>query len=80
MAPMFHVLGATSVQRWARSVLPVATIDSSVAEFGWTVICTFNGMSLLLALLLLVSHALRMETPAKPPKEDHTNRDVLAGT
>jgi len=59
VAPMFHVLGATSVQRWARPLLPLESIPAAVAEFGWTVICTFNGLCLLAALVLLVSHALR---------------------
>jgi hypothetical protein len=70
VAPMFHVLGTTTVQRWVQSVLPVASIPSSVSEFGWTLICTFNGISLLLSLVLLVRHALVTETSpndAMPP-------------
>ncbi len=80
VAPMFHVLGATSVQRWARSVLPVESIPAAVAEFGWTVICTFNGICLLLALALLVGQAMRMEIPAKREREDLSEGEALAGS
>jgi transcriptional regulator GlxA family with amidase domain len=39
--------------------LPIEAVPAAVAEFGWTVICTFNGLALLLALGLLVSNAFR---------------------
>jgi hypothetical protein len=67
LAPMFHVLGTPTVQRWVQSLLPIASIPNSVSEFGWTLICTFNGISLLLALVLLVRHALLADTSPNDP-------------
>lgn len=80
IAPMFYVLGATRVQRWLQSVLPIASIPTSVAEFGWTLICTFNGISLLLSLVLLVRYALVTEISGKQVEEDRSKRDALLGT
>jgi hypothetical protein len=59
--PMFNIFATDGVLKIVSQVTPNMTIaNSQVAQIVWTVVCTANGVSLLLALICMVYLAIRL--------------------
>lgn len=54
LVPMFNVLPTATIQRWIATAFPaLATVSPPWPEVGWILVCSLNGVSLLVALALL---------------------------
>lgn len=54
LIPMVNVLPTATVQHWLASTFPaLTTVSPEVANLGWAIACSMNGVSLLVALALM---------------------------